>query len=135
MGGISSVRGFLLGSAIAVVGSVAGSATAHAGVPECGGVYLDAAASCELVVRAACDAECALDNLVAMCAADLAAACEASCDLDASIECTDDCGPVCEQRCQNGEDVVCADGCFEECTVACPDQCADAEDGATWSRA
>lgn len=100
---------------------------AHALLPECRNMRIDADASCELRASAACDTSCDLGAMWNACAADLAAICQGGCNISADVQCTGDCGDTCEQRCRV-EDVVCEDGCYDECTVLCPDMCADGDE-------
>ncbi|MBL8944639.1 MAG: hypothetical protein JNK45_15875, partial [Myxococcales bacterium] len=115
-----------------VVAVVMGLATwgaapsAQAGIPECGGIHVEADAACSLEIDIGCDVDCDLDAAITACANELSISCQGDCDLSADVTCTDDCGSMCEERCLVG-DLKCQDNCRPECIVACPDQCSDAD--------
>ncbi len=114
---------------IAATTAVLWPTEARAGVPECGGVWVDADAACSLEVAIDCDAQCDLDGAIRACANELAIECSGGCDFDLDIQCSSDCGATCETQCLQG-DVKCHDNCYPECTVECPDRCSDADDPA-----
>ena len=112
--------------AIGLVWSVQGEA--RAGVPECGGIRIEAGAQCQLKLGADCGASCTAGIYEKACATKGFEVCLPECDVDTDVVCTNDCSESCTSDCAEGIDVVCHDNCFPECAVECDSLCATADD-------
>lgn len=106
--------------------------SARAGIPECNGLRLENAVSCEIRGNLDCSAGCEeLGVFKKACATKLHTVCRDTCTLDAEPTCTDECTESCTQDCDNGVSVICAHNCFGECVGSCSAACEDAEDPST----
>lgn len=105
---------------------------AQAGIPECGGMRLEDAFSCEIRGDISCTAGC--DDLGVYkkaCATKLHTVCRDTCVLDPEPSCTDECTDACGQQCDAGINVICQHNCFDECAGSCTASCENANDETT----
>lgn len=110
-----------------VVVGVAG--TAYAGVPECGGLRLEDASSCEIRGSIQCEGSCSrLGIYKKACATKLHKECKQTCTLNPQATCTDSCTTQCTTRCDSGESITCQHNCFGECKGSCAAECAGKPD-------
>lgn len=99
-------------------------ATAHAGVPECGGLRLEEAGNCEIRGSVQCEGSCnRLGIYKKACATKLQKVCRQDCKLSAQPTCTDQCTGTCKTRCDRGENITCTHNCFGECKGSCNAAC------------
>ena len=77
----------LLLPALAFVAPFAWAGAAQAGIGACGNIHVEAEAECEVLVGAACEAECVPVSFQAQCAADLYVGCEGECNADFEASC------------------------------------------------
>lgn len=106
--------------------------SARAGVPECGGIRLENALSCEIRGDLSCSASCEdLGVYKKACATKLHTVCRDTCTLDPEPSCTDECTTACAQQCDAGVNVICQHNCFGECAGSCTASCEGAADGET----
>jgi MYXO-CTERM domain-containing protein len=103
--------------------------TAYAGVPECGGLRLEDASSCEIRGSIQCDASCSrLGIYKKACATKLHRECKQTCTLSAQPTCTDSCTTSCKSECDSGKNITCQHNCFGECKGSCAASCAGKAD-------
>ncbi len=106
--------------------------TSQAGVPECNGIRLETAGSCEIRGDLECTGSCDDVGIYKKaCATKLHTTCRDVCTLDPEPSCQDECTVACDQDCQNGINVICIHNCFGECVGSCDASCEGAADGAT----
>ncbi|MDH5491538.1 MAG: hypothetical protein OEY14_06250 [Myxococcales bacterium] len=102
-------------------------ASAHAGIPECGGLRLEDVASCEVQASVDCEAGCSRFGIYKVaCATQLQSVCRPSCTLAAEPTCTDSCTVMCQGECDLGVSITCQHNCFGECAGSCGTSCAGA---------
>ncbi len=92
-------------------------ALAHAGIPECGDIRIEADAHCG--IEFSCSAGCSVEVYKKNCATRLYKYCQEECETPPSVVCTDDCGAFCASQCAEGIDVICQHNCFPECVDSC----------------
>lgn len=113
----------LLASVLGVV-ALATSSPANAGVPECGGLRLEEAGSCEIRGSVQCEGSCSkLGIYKKACATKLSKVCRKDCTLSATPTCTDSCTGTCKTRCDRGENITCTHNCYGECKGDCNAAC------------
>lgn len=98
------------------------STSAAAGIPECGGIRIEAEAQCG--VEFACSAGCTTTVYKKNCATRLYKRCHEECATPPRVFCTDGCGAFCRSQCAKGVDVICQHNCFPECVDSCEMTCA-----------
>ncbi len=108
------------------------STPASAGIPECNGMRLEDAFSCELKGSVDCEAGCSdLGVYKKACATELHTVCRDTCTFEADPTCTDSCAEQCSSDCEVGINVICIHNCFDECAGSCSASCEGAEDPET----
>jgi len=121
-----------------LVGAVALSAAslyapdARAGALDaCGDIWVDAAASCEILVEGGCKAECTPPAFTAVCAVENTLSCSGSCDADVDVECTASCQGGCEAECNvDPGSFDCQASCEGSCSGDCSARCSADPDSA-----
>jgi hypothetical protein len=96
---------------------------------ECGGVLLQAAASCRVLATSSCQTECEPVAVEEVCAYRLTTTCEPSCTATADVTCTAGCQTTCVPECTaaTAEDQppncmgLCMSDCQQDCTATCAD--------------
>ena len=122
---------WLLPCAAALAGAFI-TAPASAGIPECNGMRLEDAFSCEIRGNLDCEAGCDDFGVYKKaCATQLHTVCQDTCTLDPEPSCTDGCTEQCSADCDAGVNVICQHNCFGECVGVCDGQCADSDDPET----
>jgi hypothetical protein len=121
-------------AAIAIVAATAALSLSVAALPEaranhlvaCGGVLLDATASCVVLATDACTAECAPVAVENVCAYRLTSTCESTCVSDADPVCRTDCDTTCVPECTANatEPPNCMGLCMSDCQQDCTSTCA-----------
>ncbi|MGB1013222.1 MAG: hypothetical protein ACPG4T_03730 [Nannocystaceae bacterium] len=102
---------------------------AQAGIPECAGIRLETAGSCELKGDIDCNAGCdELGIYKKSCATQLHTVCREECTVLSDPVCTGGCSETCLESCDLGVNVICQHNCFGECVGSCDASCAGAED-------
>ncbi len=118
----------MIGYGVGAVVALLVATEARAGVEACGGMRLESAARCELVISASCEGQCDLDVYKKACATELRTVCDSDCQAAPEAECSTDCSEICEADCSNGVSLICVHNCFDECVGSCSAACADADD-------
>lgn len=105
---------------------------ARADLEACGGVYLNADASCEFLPKETCTTKCEDVAMETSCAARLYTGCEAECTATAEVTCitgcTSDCTPTCETLEGEPEPPNARGLCMSSCQQDCSDACAGNDD-------
>jgi hypothetical protein len=100
-------------------------APAQAGIEDCGDIYIEAGAECEVVPPGAdCDVQCTPLSVRAACAARLYAECDADCTADPVVNCTTDCQGSCQVDCDADPGRFdCRAACQADCDGSCEASC------------
>lgn len=118
-------------AALGTLAGVMGAAPARADLADCGNIYVEADASCEVIPpSASCEAMCTPISVRAACSAQLAVDCDAGCDELPSIECRGSCTASCEGQCEvDPGKFDCEAACGADCSGRCEASCAGSAGG------
>lgn len=102
------------------------AAPASAGVVDsCGGIELNATATCEMRVSGGCTASCEPPALTVQCSAELYAGCNGQCNVAVDAMCVSSCQATCQADCTvNPANFNCAAECRADCGAQCDGKCA-----------
>lgn len=90
----------------------------------CGGLYLSADTTCEVLFEGGCMAMCEPISLNASCSADLYVDCQGGCDVTLEASCQADCSATCEAECTvDPGSFDCQADCTAEISADCSAQC------------
>lgn len=118
----------LLLPALAFIAPFVYAGAAQAGIGACGNIHVEAEAECEVLVGAACEAQCEPVSFQAQCAADLYVGCEGQCNADFEASCYTSCEADCQAECEvDPARFDCRASCLADASASCQGRCADSE--------
>jgi len=90
----------------------------------CGGLYLSADTTCEILVEGGCMAQCEPINFTASCSGELYVECDGMCDATLEASCEVDCSASCEAECTvDPGSFDCQASCTADISADCSTQC------------
>lgn len=120
----------LVGAVVLAIsfGSIGQASASDMELDACGGVLLQASASCEVFPTETCTTECEPVAFEEVCAFRLTSSCEGSCTAEAAVDCQSGCETSCVPTCTT-ESVdqppncmgLCMSDCQQDCTATCAD--------------
>jgi len=99
--------------------------SASANLKACGGIFVDADASCEYRETEQCKTTCTTEAVQTSCVARIYTSCEGGCTATASASCETSCGQVCTNDCVAPTPQPEPPSCYDLCLADCSGNCAD----------
>lgn len=109
----------------AFFGVAAGQAQAQASLEDCGNIYVEAEATCEVTAPSvSCDVQCEPIHLQAACAGEAYVDCRGGCDVEVDVQVVASCEAQCDIDCKAdpGEfncQAYCQGSCSGDCSASC----------------
>lgn len=115
---------FALAPALAFLGTLTMSTTAHAGLESCGNIDVSANAQCKVVAKGGCDVACEPVKMELACSAKLEASCSGECKGTLDAQCSGSCKADCSGKCTaNPGSFDCQASCEGRCDADCSGKC------------